>query len=646
MMTRNGLMGATFTVFAGLFVAWALLAIAETLSRPPYLDEAPTAEVYVTGPEDSFETMQPGDGYRVDLPLFPTGGAYVKEEPRATQGSIMVKRFVLDADDMDRDLAAHLTLSRRVVRVNLNGTELYTAASNRSWSGNSGFYTDAYSLPRDLLTVGENTLVFSSNVAGRLVYPITTIDDAGPIMRSVWWSRFFGGLGVGMAAALLAFVAILFGALAWERRDRAQVAAVAVLALVWLFYNLNTMGWPRLWSPWHTVFGYVTAFLVIGGLATYTVWRLKAPALISRGVPLLTLLACLVPLLAATAGPRAVFDWSWPIEVWSKMVLAPLLIGALFYLQASRPGDSSRVETAAVTACLLAMFLDGVDDRFGTTVPFLSHLPLGNYALPWFGAVFALGLSAAIATQATRARRIALDHNDILESRLDQQQKQLQTLFQREKAVERERVLNDERQRLMRDMHDGIGGHLVSLMVQARSGGAKPDALARSLQRVLDDLRLIVDSLDTAGDSLGFALGAFRNRLEPKLKEAGVRLNWDITPEAAAVELPPDTVLQVLRIVQEVFSNALQHSGADVITLSLTEAEVGGALRLMVEDNGRGFAESQIVAGKGLTSMRQRAARIRASLVVEPSTRGGTSVTLSLPRPELVRFPGLEAADG
>jgi len=198
----------------------------------------------------------------------------------------------------------------------------------------------------------------------------------------------------------------------------------------------------------------------------------------------------------------------------------------------------------------------------------------------------------------------------------------------------------------MRDMHDGIGGHLVSLMVQARSGRAKPDAMARSLQRALDDLRLILDSLVTAGDSLGFALGAFRNGLEPKLKEPGVRLNWDITPEAAAVERPPDTVLQVLRIVQEVFSNALQHSGADAIALSLTEAEVGGVLRLKVEDNGRGFAESQIVAGKGLTSMRQRAARIRASLIVEPGTGGGTSVTLSLPRPELVRFPGLEAAAG
>ncbi len=622
---------AVSAVAGGLFLGWLLIMIAESLSYYPVVPESPTAQVYLAGPGQDARTLEPGQGIALDMALHKSGVAYAADDPRAEHGQILVKHFTLSDADLDRRLAAHFTLGRRIMSVRLNGTPLYTASSHRSWSGNSGFSTDTYSLPRDLLRTGQNTLVLSSNSNHRIVFPVITIGDAGPIMQSVWWSRFFAGLGVGMAAALLAFVTLLFVIVDWPRRDHMVVTGVTALTAVWCLYNLNVLGWPHLPPPWHSVVGYITPYLVIAGFAFSTAARMNTPRWLLWAIPSVAAVACCVPLIASLFGPQTIFEWSWPIEVWAKMLIAPVLVIALG-IHHARDEDASWLVTTAYVACLFAMGLDGVDDRFDITVPFLSHLPLGSYALPWFGAVFALGMSAAIATQAARARRVAVEHNDILEARLKEQQGQLAEYYRAEREMARERIINDERQRLMRNMHDGIGGHLVSLIVQARAGKYAPKAMERSLQSALDDLRLIVDSLDTAGDSLGFAIGAFRSRLEPRLREAGVHLTWSIDPHAAEAVLGPETVLDTLRIAQEAFSNALQHSGGDRIALALGLSGDGSALTLTITDNGQGWSAGP-TGGRGLASMRQRAERMGGQLRVGPAERSGVAVELRIPRP-------------
>ena len=86
-------------------------------------------------------------------------------------------------------------------------------------------------------------------------------------------------------------------------------------------------------------------------------------------------------------------------------------------------------------------------------------------------------------------------------------------------------------------------------------------------------------------------------------------------------------VLQVLRILQEAFTNILKHAQASRISVG-TSVEAG-RVSIRVSDNGRGFNESQST-GRGLANMRARAHRIGGVLEVAPSA-GGTTLALSLP---------------
>jgi signal transduction histidine kinase len=87
---------------------------------------------------------------------------------------------------------------------------------------------------------------------------------------------------------------------------------------------------------------------------------------------------------------------------------------------------------------------------------------------------------------------------------------------------ERAAMLLEERSRIMRDMHDGIGGQLLGLILQARSRKLSDEKLVSGLEQSLDDLRLVVDSLEQGEGSLTGALGAFRARIEPRCEAAGV----------------------------------------------------------------------------------------------------------------------------
>ena len=94
--------------------------------------------------------------------------------------------------------------------------------------------------------------------------------------------------------------------------------------------------------------------------------------------------------------------------------------------------------------------------------------------------------------------------------------------------------------------------------------------------------------------------------------------------------LSRETATQLFRIAQEAISNAVRHSGAESIELSLSEAD--GAIVLSISDNGRGIQESRISAGMGLTTMQRRADLIGASFDIHTTPASGTTIQCILPR--------------
>lgn len=199
--------------------------------------------------------------------------------------------------------------------------------------------------------------------------------------------------------------------------------------------------------------------------------------------------------------------------------------------------------------------------------------------------------------------------------------------------VASQRVLDEanralERQRILHDMHDGVGSQLVGLLARARSGPIESGTLERELASCIDDLRLAVDSLDPSERSLEVALGELRHRTQVHCEAAGVELRWQ--SQTNELVLPADTTLDVLRACQELLSNSIRHASARCIefTMTLESLERRDWLRIVVRDDGVGFDEAAPPRkGRGLSSLRARAKKLGGQLTFSP-LRPGIEVAL------------------
>lgn len=212
----------------------------------------------------------------------------------------------------------------------------------------------------------------------------------------------------------------------------------------------------------------------------------------------------------------------------------------------------------------------------------------------------------------------------------------------------------EERRRLRRDLHDGLGPQLASLTMKAEAARdllptdpATTDALLADIieqtQTSVADIRRLVYGLrPPALDDLGLlaALRAHAAQYNHGTLQVTIVAPEHLPPLPAAVEVA------AYRIVQEALANVARHSKARNCSVHIRVDE--DRLSLEVTDDGRGIPEGR-KAGVGLTSMRERAAELGGELCIERLSTGGTHVCAHLPStkpgagPELRVWP--EAAD-
>jgi signal transduction histidine kinase len=189
-----------------------------------------------------------------------------------------------------------------------------------------------------------------------------------------------------------------------------------------------------------------------------------------------------------------------------------------------------------------------------------------------------------------------------------------------------------ERKRMMQDMHDGLGSALVSSLMMLESNKLSVAAAADVMRECVDDLRLIVDSQESAAQDVSTLVGMLRYRLQHRIQAAGLRLHWNMEELPERPWLNPSQSLDLLRILQEGIANALKHAQA-------TEIEFGARctderIEFLIRDDGRGFdATAVFPEGRGLRGMRLRAERLGAAFTVFSEDAGGTTLTLSMPVP-------------
>ncbi len=288
----------------------------------------------------------------------------------------------------------------------------------------------------------------------------------------------------------------------------------------------------------------------------------------------------------------------------------------IFY---ARAGFRHPIEASAFVFVIVAAIADIIMVQF-----------FGTYGV-FLGAAVAFFPLALLVSLAARARGIfeaATATADKLNGLVALREREIRATLAEIQRRERSEMLVEERSRIMRDMHDGIGGQLIGLILQARSGKLSDHALVGGLEQSLDDLRMVVDSLEQGEGSLTGALGAFRARIEPRCEAADAALVWAIEDVGDTPDIGPDKTLQIYRILQEACTNALKHGAPKRLSVSLQRISPS-LVEIALADDGKGFDAAMVSSGRGIANMRTRAQRLGAALDVT-SSPNGSRVALTL----------------
>jgi signal transduction histidine kinase len=301
--------------------------------------------------------------------------------------------------------------------------------------------------------------------------------------------------------------------------------------------------------------------------------------------------------------------------------------GMATHLHAYQPGWTATIDYCGDDARLPAP-VHGFNREYGVESLIVAPLALPARPLGWV----TLAASRGDACEATwrgalleamaRQASLALHHHRVLE--------------QSHMEVRRQAVLQ-ERNRIARDIHDtlaqGFAAILMQLQAAQRAGGATlPESVAGSLDTAVElarthmvEARRSVSALrpQPQGEE---ALGAALTRLADLARRTS-----GLPVELVVNALPPfgaGVEREIIGITQEALTNAVRHSRGHRITVH-AEGVRGVGFRLAVADDGRGFAADKGGSGFGMTSMRERAERIGASLTIVTAPRRGTEVVLA-----------------
>jgi signal transduction histidine kinase len=217
-------------------------------------------------------------------------------------------------------------------------------------------------------------------------------------------------------------------------------------------------------------------------------------------------------------------------------------------------------------------------------------------------------------------------------------------MMERNKEIARLReevAVGEERARIAREVHDGLGHALVGSILQLELARKlvkrDPDEAETILQTEIPAIRAAWNE----GRDLAFHLrpwetdgGSLTQTLERHLRRFADRTGivTDFASDGETENLPPDIAFVLTRVVQEALTNAAKHAQATHIHLHLTRTPT--QITLTLRDNGIGFDAQRAGSGIGLASMRERLAALGGTLEITGEMGRGTTLTavISLPQ--------------
>jgi signal transduction histidine kinase len=492
-------------------------------------------------------------------------------------------------------------------------------------------YTDSSTRPRlfvippHLLRADNIVAITIGAVSGRgagigLVYA-GTVEEMRELYREAFRWRNSAYLVILVISAVLGGLAFLL----WLRQREDLYLYYALSELLWAVHivDIQFEASPLPW-PWWGILSYSCYAVAPGFICKFSLTLVgKHNGWIKRLSDFQLWFS--VPVIAlALLGNRPGL-----VSIWLGLTI--LLCSVVATVVIRHGFRSSSVEQRVLAAAVGITSAAAIRDMYVFRI-------LPNYggfpSLVFAWAAFGVSLAWIIAERLHKSTQSIARMNHNLAQRLAQREEELGVMFESQASVDRSQAVIEERQRIMRDMHDGLGSQLVSAVRLVKDPHVSRGMLVEQLQDALDNLKLTVDAMqDTDGD-IAMLLGALRYRLSPRFEAIGVALSWEVLP----LPVVPDWTIQKSRHLQlilfEAISNVIAHAKATRAHLSAQHknGEHGEEILISLKDNGVGFRMDLTpgTSGQGLANIRTRAASIGAAIQILSSSEG-TQLNLTVP---------------
>ena len=481
----------------------------------------------------------------------------------------------------------------------------------------------------------------AANLANVQFRPGDKLDVAIGVVFEPWAGHAMARVSVGPASALGPRLAIreflqfvmpvacsvtllamgLFFLMFWgSRRAERTHLYLALSCIAWCVCNLQFVLPRRDDATLDAWYGAVT-----GPSITWVMWLIylfvlqldkRFSRLIAIGMPPFVLIMSIVALPLIPLN-----EYAGMFYQAANVTVAVLVAGRIGWM-----AIRGSIELRIISVALAAASIAGVHD-LGLLSQSFDHE--GIFLTPYTSMLIFGSFLFAIERRYVHAINAHEQLSGTLAERLSEREAELQANQTRLLALERAHTLTEERQRLIHDMHDGLGSALTTSLAMLEQGHVDDEELKDVLRGSVDDLRAVIDSLEPLDGDLISVLATLRFRLGKRLELAGIKLEWDMDDLPSLPWLGPPQALQLIRIVQEALTNVLKHAAAS--TLRISAHRNGTYIEVCIADNGKGFDVGAILAGRGLRHLSKRAASLHGSVLIDSRPAGGTTVRLLLP---------------
>ncbi|VAW85241.1 hypothetical protein MNBD_GAMMA16-772 [hydrothermal vent metagenome] len=498
---------------------------------------------------------------------------------------------------------------------------------NHNLLGQGGRFTDPvarnwwtpllFSIPSDILKAGKNTLhiYLKTDRAGIGYLPELHLAPHDSLIKSYDTHYLFRITSVQFITLLLFVQGSIIGILWYLRKHEVYYGYYAVGALLWSWHNLNifTVHIPVSNILWDW-FSYTTlglcAFIYV--IFVHRFFEKKAPN-IERVMIIFAILCS--GILYFLEGKEFHFIAQ---TIWYPAAYLAGIYGTLFLAVNAWKYCNTELQIITISA-FISMLYAGHDILILHGIIDWKH----GYFFQYAALILLPGFTTILLYRFVSALNETENLNRNFDQQLEKKHAELESNHQKIWQLENERA------RLILDMHDGIGGNLVSTLALIELRQANMQQVAEALRDTLDEIRLMIDSIDIQKNDLTFVLGIFRTRITRKLRNSQIELEWDINDIPSISNFDACKALFLLRILQEAITSAIKKEQVTKIRLSaylIQQQTEGSAVIIEICDNGKSLDSDD---NKARENMHDRARGTDYKLFFE-SGLSGTTVKLIL----------------